>query len=242
MKKQGSIWIIPFVALAITSCGRSGGGTAPAAATAPPPPARTVVVFFDVSSSYYSFIQRALQFLAELFKASARAGDIWVFRRINFESYADSASIPVYQGRAMVCLPAVVEPPRNPFNLERRERYLAEQQAFERVRDAVVQGILQAQLKEETRGTDIYGALRKAADLKATHILLFTDLEDNQSRRTDINLNGATVYVVLLHRADVAKSTETRARWEAELKQMNAGKVVFLDLDHNPAAVLEVAR
>jgi hypothetical protein len=226
-------WIIPILGLAVLAgCGRlsSGGNGGAATHTAP----RKVVVCVDVSGSYYARVKRALEFLAKLFKVNARPGDIWVFRTITVGSYADEAGVPVYRGRAHVHLPTVAPAPQNPYNRKGRERHLKELQAFEQTRDAVVQSIQKLKLRIDTDGTDIYGALRKAADLKATHIVLFTDLEDTEKRRTNIDLHSATVYVVLLHREKVEESVKRQEQWKAEFKQMNAGEVVFIDLDHEP--------
>lgn len=71
--------------------------------------------------------------------------------------------------------------------------------------------------------------------------MIYTDLEDNQNHRVDIDLNGATVIVVLLHRADVKKSRELQQRWAEEFQRMKAGPVIFIDLDHDPTQVLKEA-
>lgn len=243
MKKLILTLIVPTVAITLSGCGRSGSGGAAQAQAATNTPTqvhpRKVVVGVDVSSSYYQSVKRAQGFLAAMFKANARPGDTWVFRTIDVGSYADGASIPVYQGRAQVQLPKVPPAPQNPFNRQGRNRHHEQMRAFVRLRDAIAQGIQNAQLSEEKRGTDIYGFLRKAADLKATHIVIFTDLEDNQNQRVDIDLNGATVIVVLLHRADVKKSRELQQRWTEEFKRMNAGSVTYIDHDHDPAQVLK---
>lgn len=150
------ILIIPIVALILAGCGGTGSGSAVRAQAATNTPTqaspRKVVVGVDVSSSYYQSVKRALEFLAAMFKANARPGDTWVFRTIDVGSYADGASILVYQGRAQVQLPKVPPAPQNPFNRQGRNRHHVQLQAFVRLRDAIAQGIPErAALRREAR-------------------------------------------------------------------------------------------
>ncbi|MGA2263308.1 MAG: hypothetical protein ABSH28_17975 [Acidobacteriota bacterium] len=194
-----------------------------------PAPPCWIVYGIDISGSFHS-INNAFAQAAKQVEHHAQPGDVWLFRLINNQSYADEASVLVLR-----CPPPIEDSP-NPFDRLAKQRKQAADQEMARLRAAAAQFLLRYQTKASLR-TDIYGFLAKAGELLAAAppgtrkiLIIDSDLEDNVAQNPAINLRGVRVTVGWFQGSAQGKATQDlRLSWETKFRKYGATDVMFVD-------------
>jgi hypothetical protein len=190
---------------------------------------RSVLVGIDVTGSY-SLLPQALPLVAEFFVMNAQPGDTWIFRWIERSSYSDRAAIPVFNGKASVTLPSLPDKPSNPFNKREKLAYLLGVRNVVTVKKQVAE-TLRALRRKPVRGTDIWGFLAKAQDLKVSDIVMFTDLGDTMHNEVPLKLDGVRVWVLGFQSGRNPRETKKRqAYWTDKLKKAGVSAIWFHDI------------
>lgn len=183
---------------------------------------RVIAVGIDVTGSHV-LRDKAPAVLSEVFEASARPGDTWVIRQISQASYSDRAALLTIQ------LPDTMKEPDNPFDFQEQAEFQARRQRYQQARSEAVSSIRRLRLPPPVRGSDIWGFVAKAADLGATHVLIFSDLGDTVHLRSAQKLNHAEVHVFFQSGRDPRLAHRRREEWSRWFLEIGAAKVVFHD-------------
>jgi len=220
-----------LTAAVLAGCGRGAGsgmskGETPQAAVASE---RRVLVGIDVTGSY-ALLRQALPLAAEFFVINAKPGDTWMFRLIERNSYSDRAAIPVLGNKSSVTLPVLPPKPTNPFDKKAKLAYLLRLREVTIIKQKVANA-LSALKKQPVIGTDIWGFLAKAQDLKVTDIVMFTDLGDTMNRKMPVKLEGVRVWVLGFQSGkDPKEAARRRTYWTDILTKAGVQKIVFHDI------------
>lgn len=189
---------------------------------------RFVVVGADESNSY-SYRLKLPDLLADFFGKNALPSDSWLVRRIGENSFVDKMNVPLVGVQSLVVLPAVEPAPNNPFNMKQAVRHKRSVDHFNRYKKQIKQSLSKLTIEAEKK-TDIFGFLAKCADMKATDIVLFSDMVDTVGRHHQFNLSGARVWVVFFQsRSDAAKHQALQKQWDNKLRELGASQVTFID-------------
>ena len=202
---------------------------------------RLFVLGVDETGSYAlrnMSIKRVERFIA----GQMRPGDTLIARRITGRSYLDvpeNLLLPSY-----LKLPEIGAGTSNRFNVLARKKHQRLLRGIALLKKRAIKYIHELKPVKANK-TDIYGFLAAGADYLALSkktekfILIASDMEDNCSRKSEINLAGAKVIVMAFEKnVDPAKTGAVKRKWRKIFRKMQAGSVIFLPPDQDLGPVL----
>ncbi|MFA0783752.1 hypothetical protein [Fervidibacter sacchari] len=227
MRKVVSIMFVGVLVASLSGCARVERGMSTRAHASQMYGGRKVLVGIDVTGSY-ALLPQALPLAAEFFMMNAMPGDTWTFRWIERDSYSDRAAIPVFKGKSSVLLPSLRKP-SNPFDKRAKLKYLLGVKEVNAIKTQVARN-LRALRRQQVRGTDIWGFLAKAQDLKVSDVVMFTDLGDTMRNELPLKLDGIRVWILGFQSGkNPREAAKRRAYWTNVLKRAGVSEIFFFD-------------
>lgn len=202
-----------------------------------------VVVFAIDRTGSYNLTTQAMNMAANLLVKSAQPGDLFFFRYISDQSYADAEAIFTLK------LPAITSVTANPFDPKARRQLKSDHKKINQLKD-VAASRLRNKTPNQAPNTDIYGAVIKASEIFSDYdtgtysskiFIMATDLKDNLNRPGKMDLTGVKV-VILMFESDVnpQATQERKEYWKKLLLENKACCVEFFDHSQPIESIKEV--
>ncbi len=215
---------LPLALFALTAC--SSSQTMQEGKVEPQRP-RRIIFGDDITGSYMR--DNVVDLQVKFFLMNARRGDTWIFRWIGRYSYSDRAARQILPGRTYVTIPELPSKPSNPFDTQANRDYQTRLRRVQEIKLQVARS-LKSQKSSPEKGTDIWGFLKKAEELKPTHVVMFSDMSDTMGNKVALNLRNVHVYVLCFQSGRNPREAQKRKTfWTSVLEQAGA-RVTFHDI------------